>query len=58
LEEYTRDGEDRTGDIPEERRDEDLEKEYEVGGEEYIPPVREPLPMGSLGIQLGLKIKL
>jgi hypothetical protein len=58
LEEYTRDGEDRTEDIPEERRDEDLEKEYEVGGEEYIPPVREPLPMGSLGIQLGLKIKL
>jgi hypothetical protein len=58
LEEFSEDGEDRMEDVPEERREEDLEKEYELGGEEYTPPVREPLPMGSLGIQLGLKIKL
>jgi hypothetical protein len=57
LEEYSEDGEDRMEDVPEDRREEDLEKEYEVGGEEYSPPVREPLPMGSIGIQLGLKIK-
>jgi hypothetical protein len=57
VQEYTEDGDDITDDLDPKRLEEDLEKEYEVGGEEYFPPVRKPLPMGSLGIQLGIKFK-
>lgn len=57
VEEYTEDGQDIKSDLNPERLEEDLEKEYEVNGEQYFPPMREPQPMGSIGIQLGLKLK-
>jgi hypothetical protein len=58
MEEYSEDGEDIKDQLNPERLEEDIDKEFEVEGEESSPPMREPLPMGSIGIQLGLKIKL
>lgn len=57
LEELSVDGEDQKDQIPQDRLEEDLEKDYEIGGEEYFPPVREPAPMGSIGLQFGVKFK-
>jgi hypothetical protein len=57
ITEYTVMGEDRRDQLPEEILEEDIEDEVVVEGEGSTPPMKEPLSMGSIGLQFGVKFK-